>query len=74
MSLFVMPCLLLSHCLYLFSLQQGKFSQAETAIKKLYGKDRVAEVMLELKAVGQGSTEQDAGWFDLFSKRYRKGI
>ena len=57
-----------------FSSQQGKFSQAETAIKTLYGKDRVAEVMHELKAAGQGSTEQDAGWLDLFSKRYRKGI
>lgn len=54
--------------------QQGKFSQAEAAIKTLYGKDRVVEVMHELKAGGEGSMEQDAGWFDLFSKRYRKVV
>lgn len=54
--------------------QQGKFSHAEAAIKTLYGKDRVVEVMHELKAGGEGSMEQDAGWFDLFSKRYRKVV
>ncbi|KAG1334763.1 plastidic glucose transporter 4 [Cocos nucifera] len=51
--------------------QQGKLSQAETAIRKLFGKEKVAEVMNDLKAGGQGSTESDASWFDLFSKRYR---
>ncbi|XP_010916426.1 plastidic glucose transporter 4 isoform X1 [Elaeis guineensis] len=51
--------------------QQGKLSQAETAIRKLFGKEKVAEVMKDLKAGGQGSTESDASWFDLFSKRYR---
>ncbi|ONK66388.1 uncharacterized protein A4U43_C06F7320 [Asparagus officinalis] len=55
-------------------IQQGKLAQAETAIKTLYGKDRVVEVMHELKSGGQGSTEQDAGWFDLFSKRYRRVV
>ncbi|KAJ6791931.1 plastidic glucose transporter 4 [Iris pallida] len=54
--------------------QQGKLSQAETAIKSLYGKEKVAEVIYELKSGGQGSTEQDASWFDLFSKRYRKVV
>ena len=55
------------------ALQQGKLSQAETAMKKLYGKEKVAEVMHGLRAGGEGSTESDAGWFDLFSKRYWKG-
>ncbi|KAF8390108.1 hypothetical protein HHK36_024630 [Tetracentron sinense] len=54
--------------------QQGKISQAETAIKTLFGKERVAEVMNDLRASGQGSTEQEAGWFDLFSSRYRKVV
>jgi hypothetical protein len=30
--------------------------------------------MYDLKASGQGSNEPDASWFDLFSKRYLKGI
>lgn len=54
--------------------QRGKFSQAETSIKSLFGKEKVAEVMQDLRASGQGSTEQDAGWFDLFSKRYWKVV
>lgn len=56
------------------ALQQGKLSQAETAMKKLYGKEKVAEVMHGLRASGEGSTEPDAGWFDLFSKRYWKVV
>lgn len=52
--------------------QQGKYAQAETAIKSLFGKEEVAEIMNDLKASAQGSTEQDASWFDLFSRRYWK--
>ncbi|KAL1536925.1 plastidic glucose transporter 4-like [Salvia divinorum] len=52
--------------------QQGRISDAEVSIKRLYGKERVAEVMRDLDAAGQGSTEQEAGWFDLFSSRYWK--
>lgn len=59
------------HNLYL---QQGRISDAEASIKKLYGKERVAEVMRDLNAAGQGSIEPEAGWFDLFSSRYWKGI
>lgn len=54
--------------------QQGKIPQAEKAIKALYGKERVAEVIHDLTGAGQGSTESEAGWFDLFSSRYWKGI
>ncbi|XP_077220247.1 plastidic GLC translocator [Tasmannia lanceolata] len=54
--------------------QQGKISQAETAIKTLFGKEKVSEVMNDLRAGGQGSTEQDASWFDLFSTRYWKVV
>lgn len=55
-------------------LQQGKISEAEKAIRTLFGKERVAEVMLDLTTGGQGSAEPEAGWFDLFSSRYWKGI
>ena len=55
-------------------LQQGKVSEAEKSVAALYGKERVPEVMTSLKASVQGSSEPEAGWFDLFSSRYRKGI
>ncbi|XP_039043832.1 plastidic glucose transporter 4-like [Hibiscus syriacus] len=54
--------------------QQGKIPEAEKAIRTLYGKERVAEVMHELQNAGQGSIEQEAGWFDLFSSRYWKVV
>lgn len=54
-------------------MQQRKAAQAEKAIKTLYGEGKVAEVMADLSTSGQGSEEQDAGWFDLFSARYLKG-
>ncbi|XP_019262107.1 PREDICTED: plastidic glucose transporter 4 isoform X1 [Nicotiana attenuata] len=54
--------------------QQGRISEAETSIKRLYGKERVAEVMGDLEASAQGSSEPDAGWLDLFSSRYWKVV
>ncbi|XAR51528.1 hypothetical protein NMG60_11006177 [Bertholletia excelsa] len=54
--------------------QQGKISQAEMSVKTLCGKDRVAEVMNDLNAASQGSSEPEAGWFDLFSSRYWKVV
>ncbi|KAD5960896.1 hypothetical protein E3N88_12368 [Mikania micrantha] len=54
--------------------QQKKIDQAEKAIKTLYGDGKVVEVMADLSASGQGSEEQDAGWFDLFSSRYFKVV
>jgi len=53
--------------------QQGKVTQAESAVKRLYGKEKVTEVMYDLRASGQSSSEPEAGWFDLFSNRYWKG-
>lgn len=55
-------------------LQQGKISEAEKAIKTLYGQERVAAVMNDLTTASQGSSEPEAGWLDLFSSRYWKGI
>lgn len=54
--------------------QQGRTSDAEVSIKRLFGKERVAQVMADLDAAAQGSSEPEAGWFDLFSSRYWKGI
>lgn len=54
--------------------QQGRISEAEISIKRLYGKEKVAEVMGDLEASAQGSSEPDAGWLDLFSSRYRKVV
>ncbi|ESQ41601.1 hypothetical protein EUTSA_v10013176mg [Eutrema salsugineum] len=54
--------------------QQGKISQAEKAIKTLYGKERVVELVRDLSTSGQGSSEPEAGWFDLFSSRYWKVV
>lgn len=57
-----------------FLLKQGRIAEAEVSIKRLYGKERVAEVMSDLDAAGRGSSEPEAGWLDLFSSRYRKSI
>ncbi|KAB2611879.1 plastidic glucose transporter 4-like [Pyrus ussuriensis x Pyrus communis] len=54
--------------------QQGKFSEAEKAIKTLFGKERVTEVMHDLRSATSGSAEPEAGWFDLFSSRYWKVV
>ncbi|ONM30239.1 Plastidic glucose transporter 4 [Zea mays] len=54
--------------------QQGKVIQAESAVKRLYGKEMVTEIMYDLRASGQSSSETEAGWFDLFSKRYWKVV
>lgn len=54
--------------------QQGKISEAEKSIKTLNGKERVTEVMNDLREGLQGSSEQEAGWFDLFSGRYWKVV
>ncbi|XP_055804047.1 plastidic glucose transporter 4 [Solanum dulcamara] len=54
--------------------QQGRISEAETSIKRLYGKERVAEVLGDLEASARGSSEPDAGWLDLFSSRYWKVV
>ncbi|CAL5185744.1 unnamed protein product [Lathyrus oleraceus] len=54
--------------------QQGKVIEAEKAVKTLYGKERVAAVMHDLRTASQGSSEPEAGWLDLFSSRYWKVV
>ncbi|CAO2817237.1 unnamed protein product [Amaranthus hypochondriacus] len=54
--------------------QQGKIAQAQKAVAALYGKERVPEVINDLRTSVQGSSEPEAGWFDLFSSRYRKVV
>ncbi|KAK3017091.1 hypothetical protein RJ639_007665 [Escallonia herrerae] len=54
--------------------QQGKIAEAQRSIERLFGKERVAEVMKDLNAAAQGSSEPEAGWLDLFSSRYWKVV
>ncbi|KAJ8442485.1 hypothetical protein Cgig2_022368 [Carnegiea gigantea] len=54
--------------------QQGKIAETEKSIAALFGKERVPEVMNDLRAAVQGSSEPEAGWSDLFSGRYRKVV
>ncbi|XP_021755097.1 plastidic glucose transporter 4-like [Chenopodium quinoa] len=54
--------------------QQGKIAEAQKAVAALYGKERVPEVINDLRTSVQGSSEPEAGWFDLFSSRYRKVV
>ncbi|KAL0378062.1 UNVERIFIED_CONTAM: Plastidic glucose transporter 4 [Sesamum radiatum] len=54
--------------------QQGRISDAELSIKRLFGKERVGEVMSDLDAASRGTSEPEAGWFDLFSSRYWKVV
>ncbi|XP_042041739.1 plastidic glucose transporter 4-like isoform X1 [Salvia splendens] len=54
--------------------QQGRIAEAEVSIKRLFGKERVTEVMGDLDAAGRDSSEPEAGWLDLFSNRYRKVV
>ncbi|KAH0888325.1 hypothetical protein HID58_050754 [Brassica napus] len=54
--------------------QQGKVSEAEKAIKTLYGKEKVVELVRDLSTSGQGVSEPEAGWFDLFNSRYWKVV
>lgn len=54
--------------------QQGKIAEAQKAVAALYGKEKVPEVINDLRTSVQGSSEPEAGWFDLFSSRYRKVV
>ncbi|EPS69328.1 hypothetical protein M569_05434, partial [Genlisea aurea] len=55
--------------------QQGRISDAEVSIRRLFGKGRVSEVIDDLNASGRGSSsEAEAGWLDLFSTRYWKVV
>ncbi|KAK3036563.1 hypothetical protein RJ639_031004 [Escallonia herrerae] len=54
--------------------QQGKIAESERSIERLFGKEKVAEVMKDLNAAAQGSSEPEAGWLDLFSSRYWKVV
>ncbi|KAL1810091.1 hypothetical protein ACET3Z_027081 [Daucus carota] len=54
--------------------QQGKLFEAKSAIERLFGKERVVEVMNDLDAYSPASTKPKAGWFNLFSNRYWKVV
>ncbi|KAG6558001.1 hypothetical protein Mapa_000180 [Marchantia paleacea] len=52
--------------------QQGRKGEAEVAIRRLWGKGKVEQAMGELSDNSSSSSEENAGWGELFSKRYRK--
>ncbi|KAJ7518339.1 hypothetical protein O6H91_21G064600 [Diphasiastrum complanatum] len=54
--------------------KQGRTVEAEVALKRLWGKGKVEEAISELRASGTDSVEENAGWADLFSKRYRRVV
>jgi hypothetical protein len=54
-------------------IKRRKLTKAEGTIKKLWGKFFFDEAMFELRSRTRDVIE-DVGWFDLFSRRYRKGI
>ncbi|KAK4765990.1 hypothetical protein SAY87_007632 [Trapa incisa] len=54
--------------------QRGRILEAENAIKTLCGKERVSEVMRDLTASTRGTMEPEAGWLDLFTRRYWKVV
>lgn len=54
--------------------KQGKLSEAEAAIKKLWGRQKADEAMFELRSRTRDVMEEDVGWFDLFRRRYRKVV
>lgn len=57
--------------------KNGKTAEAETAVRRLWGKAKVESSMADLKASSvetvKGDT-QDASWGELFGKRYRKVV
>jgi hypothetical protein len=58
----------------LSTLQHGRAADAEAAIRKLWGADKTAGAIVELKESAEsGKGEEEAGWGDLVSKRYRRG-
>ncbi len=58
----------------LTSLQQGRIAEAETAARRLWGKAKLETALADLKeSNSDAGASEDAGWGDLFSRRYRKG-
>ncbi len=58
----------------LTSLQQGRIAEAETAARRLWGKAKLENALADLKeSNSDAGASEDAGWGDLFSRRYRKG-
>ncbi len=58
----------------LMSLQQGRIAEAETAARRLWGKAKLETALADLKeSNSDAGASEDAGWGDLFSRRYRKG-
>jgi hypothetical protein len=55
-------------------LQQGRIAEAETSARRLWGTAKLESALADLKeSNSDAGASEDAGWGDLFSRRYRKG-
>eukprot|EP00249_Psilotum_nudum_P028865 c38842_g1_i1 orf=440-2113(-) len=54
--------------------KQGKIPETEIALKRLWGRGKVDAAMSELRTGISNTSEEDAGWMDLFSGRYGKVV
>lgn len=54
--------------------KQGNVAETQIAIKKLWGQGKLETAMANLRAGSSDSGGEDAGWTDLFSRRYLKVV
>jgi sugar porter (SP) family MFS transporter len=55
--------------------KQGRIAEAETAARRLWGKAKLETALADLKeSNSDAGASEDAGWGDLFSRRYRKVV
>jgi len=55
--------------------KQGRIAEAETAARRLWGKAKLENALADLKeSNSDAGASEDAGWGDLFSRRYRKVV
>jgi MFS family permease len=54
--------------------KQGRIAEAETSARRLWGTAKLESALADLKeSNSDAGASEDAGWGDLFSRRYRKG-
>ncbi|CAK9204892.1 unnamed protein product [Sphagnum troendelagicum] len=55
--------------------KQGRIAEAETSARRLWGTAKLESALAELKeSNSDAGASEDAGWGDLFSRRYRKVV
>jgi hypothetical protein len=55
--------------------KQGRIAEAETSARRLWGTAKLESALADLKeSNSDAGASEDAGWGDLFSRRYRKVV